>query len=67
VLHPWELARPTELGLDLLRLLLAELPLKTAVRIAAEASGGSRNSLYQAALRLKDSGALGSSEEEGEL
>lgn len=67
VLHPWELARPVELGLDLLRLLLAELPLKTAVRIAAEASGGSRNSLYQAALRLKDSGALGSPGEEVEL
>jgi 16S rRNA (cytidine1402-2'-O)-methyltransferase len=36
--------------------LLAELPLKTAVRIAAEASGASRNALYEAALKLKEAG-----------
>jgi 16S rRNA (cytidine1402-2'-O)-methyltransferase len=33
-----------------LRLLLAELPLKTAVRLAAEISGASRNGLYSHAL-----------------
>jgi len=57
VLHPWAAARPADEGLGLLRLLLAELPVKTAVRIAAEASGASRNALYEAALRLKDEGA----------
>jgi 16S rRNA (cytidine1402-2'-O)-methyltransferase len=36
-----------------LKLLLAELPVKTAVRLAAEITGGSRNELYQAALALK--------------
>ena len=37
-----------------LRLLLAELPLKSAVRLAAEISGAPRNALYEAALRLRD-------------
>jgi 16S rRNA (cytidine1402-2'-O)-methyltransferase len=37
----------------LLELLLPELPVKTAVRIAAEASGASRNALYDAALRWR--------------
>jgi 16S rRNA (cytidine1402-2'-O)-methyltransferase len=37
-----------------LRLLLAELPLKTAVKLAAEITGGQRNALYERALRLKD-------------
>ena len=38
---------------SLLELLLPELPVKTAVRIAAEASGASRNALYDAALRWR--------------
>lgn len=37
----------------LLALLLEEFPLKTAVRLAARISGANRNSLYQAALRLR--------------
>ena len=37
-----------------LRLLLAEVPLKTAVRLAADISGGSKNVLYDAALRIRD-------------
>jgi 16S rRNA (cytidine1402-2'-O)-methyltransferase len=37
-----------------LRLLLAELPLKSAVRLAAEISGAPRNALYDTALRLRD-------------
>lgn len=36
-----------------LRLLLAELPLKTAVRLAAEITGQARNALYELALGLK--------------
>jgi len=40
-------------GERILPLLLAELPLKTAVRLAAEISGESRNALYQRALALK--------------
>ncbi len=40
-------------GLRVLTLLLAELPLKTAVRLAAEITGVARNTLYEAALALK--------------
>ncbi len=36
-----------------LKLLLAELPLKTAVKLAAEITGSHKNSLYDAALALK--------------
>ena len=53
VLHPWPAARQADDGLALLTLLLEELPVKSAVRIAAQASGASRNALYDAALRLK--------------
>ena len=41
-------------GERVLRLLLAELPLKSAVRLAAEISGAPRNALYDTALRLRD-------------
>jgi 16S rRNA (cytidine1402-2'-O)-methyltransferase len=34
-------------------LLLKELPVKGAVKLAAEITGASRNELYEAALRLK--------------
>jgi len=37
----------------ILRLLLAEMPLKTAVKLAADISGESRNALYERALALK--------------
>jgi 16S rRNA (cytidine1402-2'-O)-methyltransferase len=37
-----------------LRLLLADLPLKQAVRLAAEISGAARNELYDRALALKE-------------
>jgi len=40
-----------------LEALLAELPLKSAVALAAKITGGKRNELYQAALALKKSGA----------
>lgn len=54
VLHPLQ-AQGNEEGADLrvLNLLLAELPLKTAVRLAADITGTSRNTLYDAALQLK--------------
>ncbi len=38
-----------------LQLLLAELPLKSAVRLTAEITGAPRNTLYEAALQLKKS------------
>lgn len=44
-------------GARVLAILLRELPLKTAVRVAAEITGGARNDLYEAALRLKSQGA----------
>ena len=55
VLHPAPV--PADSGQDtrVLQLLLAELPLKTAVRLAAEITGASRNGLYEAALNLKNS------------
>ncbi len=53
-------ARAVETGLDtrVLDLLLAELPVKAAVKLAAEITGAPRNALYEAALqRKKDSAA----------
>ncbi len=55
VLHP--MAVPANDGAEaerVLRLLLAELPLKSAVRLAADISGAPRNALYDAALRLRE-------------
>jgi len=40
-----------------LQLLLAELPVKTAVKLAADITGGSRNALYELALHMKKKGA----------
>jgi len=53
VLHP--AAATTSAGPDtrVLQLLLAELPLKTAVKLAAEITGEPRNALYELALTLK--------------
>lgn len=53
VLHPQPVTQDDEAGLRVLRLLLGELPLKTAVRLAAEITGAPRNALYEAALREK--------------
>jgi 16S rRNA (cytidine1402-2'-O)-methyltransferase len=57
VLHPWQAApEGSGEGRRVLRLLLAELPLKSAVKLAAEITGGARNELYEAALKLKSAG-----------
>ena len=53
VLHPAPQALPKEDGHRVLQLLLAELPLKTAVKLAAEITGAPRNDLYDTALKLK--------------
>ena len=54
LIHPPE-AVATDDGeaLRVLQLLLAELPLKTAVRLCADITGGAKNELYQQALTLK--------------
>ncbi len=55
VLHPAAQAVPQDDGQRVLALLLAQLPLKTAVKLAADITGAPRNDLYEAALRLKNS------------
>jgi 16S rRNA (cytidine1402-2'-O)-methyltransferase len=57
VLHPAEPSSATGHDTRVLQLLLAELPLKTAVKLAAEISGEPRNALYELALKLKASQA----------
>ncbi|MGR4872371.1 16S rRNA (cytidine(1402)-2'-O)-methyltransferase [Variovorax sp. LARHSF232] len=61
VLHPaaQDAAGPAGEGERVLRLLLSELPLKSAVRLAAEITGAPRNALYEQALQLRkaDDGA----------
>ncbi|MCD2510963.1 16S rRNA (cytidine(1402)-2'-O)-methyltransferase [Comamonas endophytica] len=56
VLHPVELQDDSGEGLRVLRLLLAELPTKAAVRLAAEITGAPRNALYDAALEIRREG-----------
>ncbi len=53
VLHGQAAPDATDDGMRVLGLLLAELPLKTAVRLAAEITGAPRNRLYDAALALR--------------
>lgn len=53
VLHAAPASPGTGDGPRVLELLLAELPLKTAVKLAAEITGASRNELYETALKLK--------------
>ena len=54
VLHAAADAPQADDSLRVLTLLLAELPVKTAVKLAAQITGAARNELYQAALRLRD-------------
>jgi 16S rRNA (cytidine1402-2'-O)-methyltransferase len=53
VLHPTVPTTQPGQELHVLKLLLAELPLKTAVKLAADITGASRNTLYDAALLMK--------------
>lgn len=53
LVHPSEQAGSGELDERVLKLLLEELPLKSAVKLAAEITGQSKNALYEAALALK--------------
>lgn len=53
VLHGASAAPQTGEGVRVLELLLPELPVKTAVKLAADITGEPRNALYEAALRLK--------------
>jgi len=53
VLHAVRASSDDAEALRVLRLLLAELPVKTAVRLAAEITGAPRNALYPQALAIK--------------
>ncbi|MES2937015.1 MAG: 16S rRNA (cytidine(1402)-2'-O)-methyltransferase [Pseudomonadota bacterium] len=54
LLHPQAVAGQGEADAErVLVLLLAELPLKSAVKLAAEITGTSRNTLYERALQLR--------------
>lgn len=53
VIHPAMLAASDGPDLRVLQLLLPHLPLKTAVKLAADITGESRNALYDEALALK--------------
>ena len=53
VLHPAKVAQDSGQDARVLKLLLVELPLKTAVKLAAEITGEHRNTLYEQALALK--------------
>lgn len=57
LLHPAMVAVESGSEQRILKLLLAELPLKTAVKLTADITGASRNALYEAALALKKEGA----------
>lgn len=54
VLHPAPAVTAVHDGERVLALLLPELPLKTAVKLAAEISGQARNELYDRALQIKN-------------
>jgi 16S rRNA (cytidine1402-2'-O)-methyltransferase len=53
VVHDAPVTQTSGEGLRVLQLLLPELPLKTAVKLAAEITGESKNALYEQALALK--------------
>lgn len=56
VLHPAVVVAESGAEQRILKLLMAELPLKTAVKLTADITGVARNTLYDAALVLKKEG-----------
>ncbi len=54
VLHPAPEAQAPPDGTRVLQILLADLPLKTAVKLAADITGQPRNELYDTALKMKN-------------
>jgi 16S rRNA (cytidine1402-2'-O)-methyltransferase len=54
VLHPVAIEVASGPDTRVLKLLLEQLPLKTAVKLAADITGQSRNTLYECALAMKD-------------
>ena len=56
VLHPAPVVADAGHEQRILKLLLAELPLKTAVKLTADITGASRNTLYDTALAMKRDG-----------
>ena len=62
ILHAAQLASDRGDDLRVLTLLLKELPVKTAVKLAAEITGVPRNALYEQALKLKKAGDEGPQE-----
>ena len=54
VLHDAPVPASAGEGVRVLQMLLPELPLKTAVKLAAEITGESKNVLYDKALALKN-------------
>ena len=57
VLHPAPRAEQSGPDTRILKLLLEQLPLKTAVKLAADITGEPRNILYELALAVKGAGA----------
>ena len=57
VLHPLTVTAKPLQDTRILKLLLEQLPLKTAVKLAADITGEPRNALYDLALTLKSGGA----------
>jgi 16S rRNA (cytidine1402-2'-O)-methyltransferase len=62
VLHPLTSTAPEGPDLRVLDLLLPHLPLKTAVKLAAEITGQARNALYELALQRKSGAPTASSD-----
>ena len=64
VLHPVAVQESAQASERVLQLLLAELPTKSAVRLAADITGAPRNALYERALQLKRAVEQGSDSED---